>query len=410
MTYHELFAHLKSLYNPSAETIHLPWEDIEIHNCAFKSEHWMSLPGAATYSCQKHNMVFQEKLEPKGYMQSQSYPETLKHADVDITENKDFTFVLFKKSTPVRANGVILLFHGLNERSWDKYLPWAYKLVSDTGRAVVLFPIAFHMNRAPVEWGKARHMKEVSDGRRSHSPAIMNSSFANAAISERIEQIPQRFFWSGLQTFDDIVSLISNVKDGLHPFIAPDATFDLFGYSIGSFLGEILLMANPNNYFQSSRFFMFCGGPTLDRMFPNSKFILDSDATIAIYSFYTERLETELVLDQRIAHFLSEAHPTGSVFKAMLSHQKNKDAREKYFSEMHGRIRAIALKKDHVIPPAEVLNTLMGEYRDICNQVEVMDFPFPYTHATPFPTNGVPERLVDASFDEVFKKAAEHFH
>ena len=408
MTYRELYVALKSLYNPSADTIHLPWENIEIQNCAFRSEHWMLLPGATTYSCHEHNMVFHEKLVSEACIQSHAYPETLKHADVDITENKDFKYLLFKKTIPARADGVILLFHGLNERSWDKYLPWAYKLVSDTGKAVVLFPIAFHMNRAPSEWGIARPMKEVSDKRRCHSPAVMNSSFANAAISARIEQIPQRFFWSGLQTFDDIISLISDIKRGTHPSIAPDANFDLFGYSIGSFLGEILLMANPKRYFEASRFFLFCGGPTLDRMFPNSKFILDSDATIAIYSFYTERLETELVLDRRIAHFFSEAHPTGIVFKTMLSYQKNKDAREKYFNEIHNRLRAIALKKDHVIPPSEVLNTLMGEYRDICNQVEVMDFPFPYTHVTPFPTDGVSEWLVDASFDEVFKKAAEH--
>jgi len=41
--------------------------------------------------------------------------------------------------------------------------------------------------------------------------------------------------------------------------------------------------------------------------------------------------------------------------------------------------------------------------------VEVMDFPFPYTHINPFPTGGMHERLVEISFDEVFRKAAAHF-
>ena len=409
MAYREIYAALKSLYDPLKGTIYLPGGNIEIYNCAFNSEHWMSLPGATAYSCPEHNILFQEKSEPIEKTHSQPYPESLQHADVDIVENKKFTYVLFKKSMPARAKGVILLFHGLNERNWNKYLPWANKLVKDTGKAVILFPIAFHMNRAPSEWGKPRLMKKVSDKRRDNSPAIMNTSFANAAISARIEQIPQRFFWSGLQTFDDIASLISEIKNGSHPLITPDADFDLFGYSIGSFLSEILLMANPNNYFQTSKLFLFCGGPTLDRMFPNSKFILDSDATIAIYSFYTERIDSELILDKRIGHYFSDAHPSGKVFKTMLSYQKNKDAREQFFNGMQGRLRAIALKKDDVVPPVEVLNTLKGEYRNICNEVEIMDFPFPYTHINPFPTDVAPEQSVDESFNEVFKKAAEHF-
>jgi hypothetical protein len=252
-------------------------------------------------------------------------------------------------------------------------------------------------------------MNVVSGIRRSHSPAIMNSSFANAAISARIELIPQRFFWSGLQTFDDVVRLLSEIKSGTHPFIEPEATIDLFAYSIGSFLSEILVMANPNNYFQNSKLFMFCGGPTLDRMSPNSKFILDSDATIAIYSFYTERLETELKLDLRIAHYFSEAHTAGVEFKMLLSYQKNKEAREQRFRQLQNQLCAVALKNDDVVPANEVLNTLKGDYRDIGMQVEVMDFPFPYTHINPFPTGGMHERLVEISFDEVFRKAAAHF-
>jgi len=408
MTYQERYHRLKSFYDPSLEAISLPWEDMEIHNCPFHSQHWTSLPGASTYTCTDHDIHFNESLPSYGNSQSPDYPDTLSHSDVDILENKSFTYVLFKKSVPSRSKGVILLFHGLNERSWSKYLPWADELVKNTGKAVILFPIAFHMNRAPSEWGKARLMVDVSEKRRKYSPAIMNSSFANAAISARIEQIPQRFFWSGLQTFDDIVSLISEVKNGSHPFIARDATIDLFGYSVGSFLSEILLMANPSNYFGASRLFLFCGGPTLDRMFPDSKFILDSDATIAMYSYYTERLETELRLDRRISHYFSEAHPSGRVFRTMLSYQKNKEAREQFFREANGRLRAIALKKDDVVPPAEVLNTLMGEYRNICNPVEVLDFPYPYTHVNPFPTGEGYDEVVDDWFSEVFSKAADH--
>jgi hypothetical protein len=408
MTYRESYHNLFMLHDANVKDIQLRNNNIEIHNCTFKSEYWTMLPGAQTYRCPEHELEFHEDLEFGNRDRMQLYPETLKHGDIDIQENKDFTYLLFKKANPARSNEVIFLFHGLNEHSWHKYLPWAETLVSRTGKAVILFPIAFHMNRTPVEWGKPRSMNIVSGIRRSHSPALMNSSFANAAISARIEMIPQRFFWSGLQTFDDVVRLATNIKKGTHPFIAPDAHIDLFAYSIGSFLGEILMMANPNNYFQDSKMFMFCGGPTLDRMSPNSKFILDSDATIAIYSFYTERLDAELHLDYRIAHYFSEAHPAGLVFKMMLSYQKNKQAREQRFRELQNQLCAVALKKDDVIPANEVLNTLKGDYRDIDTHVEVMDFPFPYTHINPFPLDKEIEKLVDQNYNKVFEVASSH--
>src|SRR5208283_5484943 len=157
-----------------------------------------------------------------------------------------------------------------------------------------------------------------------------------------IEMIPQRFFWSGLQTFEDVVDLITEIKEGQHPLVAPCAHFDLFAYSIGSFLSEILMMANPNDYFRESKLFIFCGGPTLDRMSPNSKFILDSDATIALYAFYTERLEAELRLDHRIAHYFSEAHSVGLAFRMLLSYQKNKETRERRFRELENQLHAVA--------------------------------------------------------------------
>lgn len=144
-------------------------------------------------------------------------------------------------------------------------------------------------------------------------------------------------------------------------------------------------------------------------MSPNSKFILDSDATIAFYAFYTERLEAELRLDPRIAHYFNDVHPTGRTFKMLLSYQKHKEEREQRFRELQNQIYAIPLKKDDVVPANEVINTLKGDYRDIEIPVDVMDFPFPYTHVNPFPIDPAIERLVDKSFNIVFEKAAAYF-
>ena len=408
MTYRESYNALRRQFDSASTIEDSDTSAIEIRRCSFNSSHWTILPGASTYRCQEHDIVFHENLDSRLHGEVPAYPETLKHGDIDIRENKKFDYSLFRRKMPGRAKEVIFLFHGLNEHSWYKYLPWAQTLAERTGKAVLLFPIAFHMNRIPAEWGKSRPMNAVSGIRRSRSPAIMNSSFANAAVSARIEMIPQRFFWSGLQTFEDVVSLIGEIRNNQHPLISSTARFDLFAYSIGSFLSEILMMANPKDYFNESKLFIFCGGPTLDRMSPNSKFILDSDATISLYSFYTERLEAELRLDRRIAHYFSDAHSVGTVFRMLLSYQKCKDMRERRFRELRNQLRAVALKRDEVIPANEVMNTLQGDCRDIGTTVEVMDFPYPYTHINPFPEDSALEKMVDKSFNEVFEKVAAY--
>ena len=408
MTYLEKYTCLKNLYNPFDSLMVNPENGTEIHNLPFDSKSWCLLPGADKYVCDKHDIEFAEALghrEPQLY---ETYPDTLKDHDFEFEENRKFNYTIIRQSNGAKSKGVIFLLHGLNEKTWDKYLPWAEKLVELTGKAVILFPIAFHMNRAPKGWGDSRLMHKVASSRQAHSPSIMNSTFANSAISSRIQTIPQRFFWSGLQTFFDVEQLITEIRSGEHALIDGNATIDLFSYSIGSFLSEILLMSNPQNYFSDSRLFIFCGGPTLDRMLPNSKFILDSDATIALYSFYTERLDMEIRHDKRMAHYFMGDHPAGRYFKAMLNYHKEKETREERLKELFEQICAVALKKDSVIPPYEVTNTLKGENRDIPVNVEVLDFPYPYDHITPFPAKKELEDAVDRSFNKVFEIAASH--
>jgi hypothetical protein len=406
MTYSEKFSYLKNIYNLKYPYIPLSESGINIHNIKFRSNSWRLLPGGTEYNCAKHSIDFLEKTPCNNPVLFGKYPDVLKHDDIKIPENREFTYSLFRKNNSGKADGVILLLHGLNEKHWDKYLPWAEKLVELTGKAVILFPIAFHMNRSPAEWSDAHLMNSVTKLRKEHSPVITNSTFANAAISARIETIPQRFFWSGLQTFYDIVTLISEIKKGNHQHINPGSSIDLFSYSIGSFLSEILMMTNPRGYFDSSKLFMFCGGCTLDRMSPNSRFILDSDATIAIYSFYTERLETALKIDKRIAHYFN-GHVSGSYFKSMLSYKKYKDIREKRFAELSSRIYAVALKKDDVISPGEVINTLQGDFRDIPVKVDMYDYKYPYSHIKPFPEDKCYSDEVNLQFDNLFNSVAD---
>ncbi len=407
MTYLSTYQFFKNNFNNHLPFISFPEYDLEIHNVQFTSHSSLLLPGVHTYHCHEHNIDFNENLGHRDEEVFNLYPDYLKHADTDVTENRIFNYTIFKKASVEKANGIIFLFHGLNEKYWAKYLPWAQKLVENTGKTVILFPIAFHMNRSPLSWSDTRKMNSVAKTRKEYSPTIDNATFANAAISARIQAIPQRFLWSGLQTFYDVVQILKEIKSGQNPLIFPECSVDLFSYSIGSFLSEILMMANPESFFSNSRLFLFCGGPTLDRMRPDSKFILDSDATIAIYSFYTERFDRELKLDKRVAHYCSDEHPEGTYFKAMLNYHKCKNLREQRLREIAHQLKAVALKKDDVIPPNEVINTLKGEDRDIPVAVNVLNYDYRYDHINPFPNEKIIETAVDRNFNELFHTASE---
>ena len=119
MEYTKTFNELKSIFKSENKKISIPDSDIRIHNIGFRSD----LP----------------------------LNEFSNINDTLIAENRSFSYPVF---TPRNAESekVILLLHGLNERSWVKYLVWAYYLAQYTDSYVILFPISFHINRSPSSW------------------------------------------------------------------------------------------------------------------------------------------------------------------------------------------------------------------------------------------------------------------
>jgi len=411
MKYSKLYPTLRQLFDQNSDEIHIPGSNIKIVNRSFISEQSNILPGALDYVCKRHNRLFHEEYTPFQSDSNETKFHTRLHtADSELQCNSRFRYSIFVPGDQDKSNGAILLFHGLNERQWDKYLPWAYRLAELTDKAVILFPIAFHMNRAPLEWGNPRLMMEVSTQRRKQYPAAAKSSFANAAISTRIQMVPQRFFWSGRQTYSDIKQLVTQIRNNEHPNISFDSSIDFFAYSIGAFLSEILIMTDNEGTFGQSRLFIFCGGPTLDRMYPVSRYILDSEANIALYAFFIEHLDNECRMNDRLNHYFNEDHRSGTIFRSMLSLHRNRNTREERLKQIGSRIRAIALRKDEIIPPVEVLNTLKGDFRDLPADVQLLDFPFDYTHVDPFPLQKNNIRDVDNAFDQIFQSAAEHLN
>ncbi len=378
---------------------------IEVHNLHFSSSANDILPGVDTYHCRFHDLEFRN--EYSFFTDIGKIRGDVHIKDIFVEENKSFYYQLIKPKSQKVARKVTFLFHGFNEKDWDKYLPWTQAICEGTGSAVVLFPIAFHMQRAPKHWSSKRAMFMLSEERKKRFPNVVNSSLSNVAISMRLHTMPQRFIWSGLQTYYDMIRFIELCKEGNHPLIHKDFDFDIFAYSIGGFLAQILKLTNYKQYFRDSRVCLFCGGATFNRMSPVSKFILDSEANVALYSFLVEHFDKILQKDKLLNHYIKEDHTEGKVFYSMLDYQKMRDYREGLLKKYEDQIYAISLKKDSVVPSFEIMNTLKGAYRDINIQVDEFDFDFSYTHENPFPVNSGVIEAVDEGFKKVFKKACD---
>jgi Family of unknown function (DUF6051) len=399
MNYTARNGRLKNLINHTAEQIQLS-SNLCVRNFHFTSRNFHILPGDASYDCTTHhfhsNQCYSFGTSP-GIMN-----EVLDVHDSQVTENSCFHYHLFMPGRQQKAQELVILLHGFNEKSWIKYYPWAERIAEQTGKAVLLFPMAFHMNRAPHAWSETRAMFAASEQRKSTFPLLLHSSLTNVAISTRLHAKPQRFVWSGLQTYYDIIQLTEQIRAGNHPAVEATAGIDFFGYSIGAFLSEILLMTNHKNYFSHSKLVLFCGGPVFNRISPVSKFILDSEANVTLYSFLVEHLESYLASDERLKHYLSDKHEEGMCFRSMLSYSTLEDFREERLKKIADRLYAVALNGDTVMYPHEVMNTLQGKYRNIPVAVDAVDLPYHFIHEAPFPAAIKNEALVDKAFDTVF--------
>ena len=370
MEYTKTFNELKSIFNTENEKISIPGSDIKIHNILF------------------HSDVPLNEFSNKN--------------DALIPENCSFSYPVFAPVN-IESTKVILLLHGLNERTWVKYLVWAYYLAKNTDSYVILFPISFHINRSPSSWKDPRAMVHFMKDRNSNLGEINMSSFANIALSNRLTEDPMRFFKSGYQTSSDIVKLLSGVRNGEHEIIPRTSDFNIFAYSIGAFLAEIILMGNPEKLFSKSKLFIFCGGSVFSNMQGSSKLIMDSLAFDRVYRYYLYDFEKTLIGKSPLVDFLCTSQ-IGMAFRSMIDLGRLKTFRENILTKLHDQIHSISLTKDSVIPCKGVVSTLNNlNKKDI---VDVWDFPYTYTHENPFPIFDFPlSKKVDYWFERVFAEA-----
>jgi hypothetical protein len=323
--------------------------------------------------------------------------------DYKIMENRSFLYPVYIPSEIKNPQSCILLLHGLNERNWDKYKDWAEYLCVQTGKPVILFPIAFHINRAPSDWGNPRSMALLMAKRKKEAGNPGSLSFANAALSNRLTEEPYRFYSSGRQTISDVTDLARQIRDGKHPLFPKGTTIDIFGYSIGSFLAEIMLMANPEKLFSDSKLFIFCGGAIFRYMYGESKYIMDRLAYERLLQYYCD--EWIVPITRNPFRKNTGLDKLQEAFTSMITPEVNREHRESFFSKWRNRIAGISLIKDKVMPYSAVEACMGSRLAGEC--FEIMDFPYEYSHESPFPSNGkVDNNTLRSSFLSVFSKSA----
>lgn len=314
-----------------------------------------------------------------------------------VSENQEFIYPVFVPDHITNPGKALLLLHGLNERNWNKYLTWAEYLCGLTNKVVILFPIAYHINRSPSMWSNPRYLSGIYNLRRNKFTNDRSVSLANVALSERISQNPYRFYSSGRQSLIDITNLVTEIKNGYHPLFGKQTQLDVFAYSIGAFLSQIMFLSNPDNLFEDSKLFMFCGGGIFSSMFGQSRTIMDKTAFDSLLNYYLHDFSVK-----------KEAQNDDIVksFNAMIAPERNIIQRRRFFENMENRLAGISLVRDIVIPYKGIEEALGNKltHKIIINT----DFDYNYCHENPFPVNaGTDSTKVNESFLNVFSKAAE---
>lgn len=316
-------------------------------------------------------------------------------SDPEVVENNSFEYEMVLPDGKEIVEKVVILLHGFNEKRWKKYRPWARQISNETGAGVVLFPIAFHMQRAPKVWSEKMEMDRIHQKRKGSIPSVAESSLYNVSISSRLHALPSRFISSGLQTYFDIIQLVEECKSDKHPLIQANSTFDFFGYSVGGVLAQVLKLSNHKNYFTDSKVCLFCSGATLSQTSPVSKFIIDSEANAKLNMFIEEKLQGSERPDSPVVN---------KVFDAMLNYETLRTFREGLLKKNEHDIYAIVLEEDSVFPPSEVVKALQGTEERINIRVDKFDFESDYSHEIPFPENGTGKQK---DVEMVFSKISE---
>ena len=376
-------------------TVAFPDEGAELLSVPFRSRQAVHLLGQPSYACAEHDLSFEGEPTRDG-------------ADCGLEANLAFRypFLRARSDAPARTRHLIILLHGLNERSYTKYVPWAYQLWRTTGAAVALFPLAFHVNRVHSAWGRSL---EASLARRKQVPDNENAHAYNCVLSERLASRPERFFWGGVQSFGDVIELVRSVREDQHPHVHREAQIDLLGYSAGGYLSLGLMLADPSGLFEASRCVLFESGAAMGSTHLATRLIMDLACEVALMKLYVRF--TGRLANPRLSHWLFE-HEEGRWFRALFGEEKERARFEARLKVLAPRLLAISNTNDEVISAGAVFNTLKGRDRDTGVRVEqltlgVHEHPFVCPDYEQKDRRFVTESLDEGAFGTGFERFIE---
>ncbi|MFO7369865.1 MAG: DUF6051 family protein [Bacteroidales bacterium] len=378
MNFIENYQQLKGIFNLNQDEIKIPESELRIINQEFHSS--AIVPAAIT-----------------GHVE-----------DLQIKENVHFRYPVIMPDGKKKAARVIILLHGLNERSWHKHLTGARMLSERTGRAVLMFPLSYHINRGLPEWTDNRKMAGLLEARKRNFSHIQEASVVNLALSERLTEYPQRFYFSGLQSIKDLISLLRQIKKGDHPLFENGTSTDIFAYSISCMLVQALMISNPEGILDKSKIVFFAGGSLFSGMKGVSKYIMDSLAFKTILRFYTDAVTKKSgFLNQLQSGGIERSF--GDAFRSLIIPGLYAREREKAMAGFSKNLMVIAMQNDRIMP-VEGIREATGEHFFRSGQFKLVHFPYDYTHENPFPVlyNKINQQVENA-FMSVYKPALEFY-
>jgi pimeloyl-ACP methyl ester carboxylesterase len=347
--------------------------DGDLYNLKYVSENRRYLLGHSSYMCNEHHNEDGKKL------MFGLDPVTEHPKDPEIQENVTFRYPLLRERSSLdalhRHDRVTIVLHGLNERQFDRYFRWAYRIWQGTDAPVVIFPLTFSINRVFPGW-LSQNPKTFEV--RENIPFNENTSLYNATISERLGSRPERFFWGGEQSYRDLIDFVRQIYQGEHPHFARKTRVDFLGYSSGGYIAPALLLNNPEELFNESRACVFASCVAIRYLSPSSPYIIDSMGETALRKLLVTHLDTQP--SERMKHWLEE-HPEGQWMRSFCGFLPDRTEREKGLKKIAPRLLGIANTNDKVMPLEGMLNALQGVRRDTGVRVEELDLG---VHENPF--------------------------
>lgn len=313
---------------------------------------------------------------------SSRHAQVLREEDRCEADNVSFACPLVLPRQPGPFRQVVIILHGLNESEYRKYFPWACTLAS-AGMPVLLFPLAFLVNRRPRRWRDDGETQGHLRLRQALSGNDVATRY-NVILSQRLQDHPERLFLGGQQSYFDLLDIVESIRSGVftidsreaetlvprRPF-AEATQVDFLGFSIGGYLTLGLLLAErDNDLLVNSRGIIFAAAApwthtdaTVNAN-PLSPFILDRLATERLHAFYRS-VDADALLDN------TQGRWCRAIFRA------ERDVLEGPLAQIRGRLLTIGNTADTVIPAAGMAVTF-GDL-DCLLSLGAHEYPFSVT-------------------------------